>query len=150
MVCGQASTRSASRTAVIVSHRLSMVRDAHQIAVIAGDGIGPQVIEQAIRYPGFSFVNVQSPCVTYGEDSQQVKEHKAKMKSLKSMGHDATDRLKAMALAQDYGRELYTGVFYRDPAPARELQVTLGERRPESQASRGIGEAGGRRVSLRP
>src|SRR5512140_60427 len=29
-----------------------------------------QVIEEAIRYPGFAFVNVQSPCVTYGLDNQ--------------------------------------------------------------------------------
>jgi len=75
------------------------------------------VIEEGIRFPGFAFINVQSPCVTYGEPEQQLKAHKATMKSLASLGHDPEDRLKAMALAQDYGHELYTGVFYRNPEP---------------------------------
>jgi len=26
-----------------------------------------RVIEEAIRYPGFAFVNIQSPCVTYAK-----------------------------------------------------------------------------------
>src|SRR5574337_1256671 len=30
------------------------------------------VVEAAIRYPGFSFVNVQSPCVTFGEEEQHL------------------------------------------------------------------------------
>src|SRR5271166_1630100 len=41
-----------------------------------------EVIEAAIRYPGFSFVNVQSPCVTYGEEDQQAKAQRTRMKSL--------------------------------------------------------------------
>lgn len=75
------------------------------------------LIEEAIRYPGFAFVNIQSPCVTFGEDDQQLRAHKAKMKSLASMGHDPKDQLRAMDLARAYGEELYTGVFYRDPNP---------------------------------
>jgi 2-oxoglutarate ferredoxin oxidoreductase subunit beta len=75
------------------------------------------LIEEAIRYPGFSFVNIQSPCVTFGEDDQQLKVHKAKMKTLASLGHDPADQLKAMDLARSYGTELYTGVFYRNPNP---------------------------------
>ncbi len=75
------------------------------------------IIEEAIRYPGFSFVNIQSPCVTFGEDDQQMRSHKAKMKSLASLGHDPSDQLKAMDLARAYGSELYTGVFYKNPAP---------------------------------
>jgi 2-oxoglutarate ferredoxin oxidoreductase subunit beta len=75
-------------------------------------------IEEGIRYPGFAFINVQSPCVTYGQEDQQLRVHKQKMQSLKDLGHDTTDRLKAMALAQEYGTSLHTGVFYRNPEPA--------------------------------
>src|SRR5215475_5884250 len=32
-----------------------------------------QVIEEAIRYPGFAFVNVQSPCITFGEPESQLR-----------------------------------------------------------------------------
>jgi 2-oxoglutarate ferredoxin oxidoreductase subunit beta len=63
------------------------------------------VIEEAIRYPGFSFVNVQSPCVTFGEEDQQLKAHKGRMQSLASKGHDPADYLKALELATHYGVE---------------------------------------------
>ena len=75
------------------------------------------VIEEGIRFPGFAFINVQSPCVTYGTVEQQLKAHKAGMESLASLGHDPSDFLKAMGLARDYGKKLYTGVFYRNPEP---------------------------------
>jgi 2-oxoglutarate ferredoxin oxidoreductase subunit beta len=86
------------------------------------------MIEEAIKYPGFSFVNVQSPCVTFGEDDQQVKAHRAHMKPLKSLGHDVTNRLAAMDLAQHYGSELHTGVFYRNPNPPPTLDALVRER----------------------
>jgi 2-oxoglutarate ferredoxin oxidoreductase subunit beta len=75
------------------------------------------IIEEAIRYPGFAFVNIQSPCVTYGEEAQQIKGLKAITESLASLGHDATSRIAAMDLAQQYGTKLHTGVFYRNPEP---------------------------------
>ncbi len=75
------------------------------------------VIEEGIRFPGFAFINVQSPCVTYGRPEQSLKAHKATMETLEDLKHDASDRLKAITLASDYGTKLYTGVLYRDPAP---------------------------------
>ena len=76
-----------------------------------------KLIEEAIRYPGFSFVNIQSPCVTFGDPEDQSKVQKTKMKKLADLGHDPTNKLRAMDLAQAYGVELYTGVFYRNPNP---------------------------------
>jgi 2-oxoglutarate ferredoxin oxidoreductase subunit beta len=76
-----------------------------------------KLIEEGIRFPGFAFINVQSPCVTYGEADTQLKAQKQKLETLDSVGHDPGDRIKAMDLAQHYGEKLYTGVFYRDPAP---------------------------------
>jgi 2-oxoglutarate ferredoxin oxidoreductase subunit beta len=74
-----------------------------------------RVIEEGIRFPGFAFINVQSPCVTYGEEAQQLKAQKARMQSLESLGHDPADRAKATELAREYGVKLYTGVLYRNP-----------------------------------
>ncbi len=75
------------------------------------------IIEEAIRFPGFAFVNVQSPCVTFGQADAQLKEQKATMQSLQGLKHDQADRLRAMDLAQEYGTKLYTGIFYRHPDP---------------------------------
>jgi len=89
------------------------------------------VIEDAIRFPGFAFVNVQSPCVTFGQEEQQLKAHRARMKPLAKLGHDASDRLRALALASDYGKELYTGVFYRNPEPAPTYDALVRQRQAE-------------------
>ncbi|MCC6739094.1 MAG: 2-oxoacid:ferredoxin oxidoreductase subunit beta [Planctomycetia bacterium] len=93
------------------------------------------MLEEAIRYPGFSFVNIQSPCVTYGEESGQIKAQKEKMKALADMKHDPTDRIKALSLAQDYGRELYTGVFFRDPNPPPTYDALVKARQAELSAN---------------
>jgi 2-oxoglutarate ferredoxin oxidoreductase subunit beta len=87
------------------------------------------LIEAGLRYPGFAFINVQSPCITYGQPEAQLKAHKAAMKRLEPMGHDVTDRLAAMRLAAEYGEALYTGVFYRDPNPSSTYDAELVERR---------------------
>jgi 2-oxoglutarate ferredoxin oxidoreductase subunit beta len=88
-----------------------------------------QLIEEGIRYPGFAFINVQSPCVTYGSPDAQLKAHKSAMKSLASLRHDVNDRLRAMELAGEYGRSLYTGVFYCDPDPPASYEALVAERR---------------------
>jgi 2-oxoglutarate ferredoxin oxidoreductase subunit beta len=76
------------------------------------------LIEEAIRFPGFAFVNIQSPCISFGDPDSQLKVQKAKLRNLQTEGHDPSNRLRAMELAQDYGKTLYTGVFYRNPNPA--------------------------------
>jgi 2-oxoglutarate ferredoxin oxidoreductase subunit beta len=76
-----------------------------------------KIIEEGIRFPGFAFINVQSPCVTYGEEGQQLKAQKARMQSLESLGHDTSDLPRATELAREYGTRLYTGVLYRNPNP---------------------------------
>ena len=86
------------------------------------------MIEEAIRYPGFAFVNVQSPCVTFGQEDQQIKAHRGQMKPLAGLGHEPSNRLAALDLAQHYGRELHTGVFYRNPDPPAALDALMRER----------------------
>lgn len=76
-----------------------------------------KLIEEGIRFPGFAFINVQSPCVTYGLEEQQLKAQKTRIQSLESLGHDPADRARATELARDYGTKLYTGILYRNPTP---------------------------------
>ena len=93
-----------------------------------------RVIEQGIRYPGFAFINVQSPCVTFGQPEAQLRAHKAGMQTLESLGHDPAHRLRAMDLAQAYGEKLYTGVFYRDPSPRPTYEHEVRHRQQEMGA----------------
>ncbi len=91
------------------------------------DGLAT-IIEEGIRFPGFAFINVQSPCVTYGQAEAQIKVQRETMQSLEKLGHDPANRLRAMELAQDYGSKLYTGVFYRNPDPPRTYEDSARER----------------------
>jgi 2-oxoglutarate/2-oxoacid ferredoxin oxidoreductase subunit beta len=93
------------------------------------------LIEAGIRFPGFSFINIQSPCVTYGQVEQQLKAHKAGLKKLDSLGHDPSDQLQAMNLAREYGKTLYTGVFYRDPSPEQTYEVLALERQRSASST---------------
>jgi len=93
------------------------------------------MIEEGIRYPGFAFINIQSPCVTYGEEEAQIKAQRERMKTLDSVGHDPKNRLKALDLAQSYGTELYTGVFFRDPKPPPTFESQALQRQKELSAT---------------
>lgn len=84
------------------------------------DGLA-QLIEEAIRFPGFAYVNIHTPCITFGEIEDQIKAQKAGMKHLQTLGHDASDRSAAFARALEGEEVLYTGIFYRDPAPGPHL-----------------------------
>lgn len=87
-----------------------------------------KIIEEGIRYPGFSFINVQSPCVTYGRPQDMVKAQREKMQSLEELGHDPSDQLKAYDLAEEYGDKLYTGIFYKDPNPGKSYNQLMKDR----------------------
>ena len=56
------------------------------------------------------------------------------MQPLASLGHDPADRLKAMALASEYGSKLYTGVFYRNPEPPPSYEALARARQEEARA----------------
>lgn len=94
-----------------------------------------QLIEEGIRYPGFAFINIQAPCVTFGEDSIQLRQLKAKMQSLEALNHDPADILKALEYAQAYGEILYHGVLFRRPEPPlsldREMRKLQDELKPQ-------------------
>ncbi len=87
-----------------------------------------KMIEEAIRFPGFAFVNIQSPCITYGDPETQLKTQKKRMRKLEDEGHDSSNRLRAMDLAQAYSETLYTGVFYRNPNPPPTYESLIRER----------------------
>jgi len=90
-----------------------------------------RIIEEGIRFPGFAFIHVDSPCVTFGQEEQQLKAQKSRLQSLESIGHNAADRALAMARAREIGTKCYTGILYREPQPP----PTYGQGVAERQAA---------------
>ncbi len=138
---GQLSPTSARGRATVSSAHGSLESPVNPLLYVLAYGAGfvaqgtpadmaglAAVIEEGIRFPGFAFINVQSPCVTYGLAEQQLKAQKSTMQPLAAQGHDASNRLAAMGLAQEYGTKLYTGVFYRDPDPGPTFEAAAKQR----------------------
>ncbi len=67
------------------------------------------VFIQALQHPGFSLIQVLSPCVTY----YNTYDHYREVTQPLPEGHDASDRLAAIALALETQTQ-YLGIFYRD------------------------------------
>lgn len=71
------------------------------------------LIQQGIRHPGFAFINVQSPCVTYN----LVNTYDWFKQNTKPLdGHDPADWDVAMAIANDR-RTVPTGLLYKTIRP---------------------------------
>ena len=68
-----------------------------------------EIIKQGILHPGFAFIEVISPCVTFNDTYAHFKQTAQPIPAT----HDRTDRLAALALAFDPTAD-YMGVFYQD------------------------------------
>jgi 2-oxoglutarate ferredoxin oxidoreductase subunit beta len=68
-----------------------------------------ELIKRGVQHPGFSFIQVISPCVTFYDTYARFKEITAPMPE----DHDPLDRLEAIRLALETDVQ-YLGVFYEE------------------------------------
>lgn len=73
-----------------------------------------KMIVEAVRHPGFSYVNILSPCVTY-RGSEQYQVIKSKLFYLDE-GYDSSDDVAAWRLLSSDGK-CPMGIIYRKPRP---------------------------------
>jgi 2-oxoglutarate/2-oxoacid ferredoxin oxidoreductase subunit beta len=88
--------------AMLLSYETSFVARglASKVADLAS------IVRRAIEHPGFAFVHIMSPCVTFNNTYSELKEAAVPIPE----DHDRQDRLAAMRLAWE--PELYTGIFF--------------------------------------
>ncbi|MCS7243130.1 MAG: 2-oxoacid:ferredoxin oxidoreductase subunit beta [Candidatus Calescibacterium sp.] len=79
------------------------------------------IIKEAIKHKGFSFVNILSPCITYYR-AEDVKTFKNKIRELEDQY--STDLSKAIYNSTLY--HYYTGVFYKVDRPTFDENVLKG------------------------
>jgi 2-oxoglutarate ferredoxin oxidoreductase subunit beta len=93
-----------------------------------------ELFTDAINYPGFCFVNVISPCVTYRGGAAQYKELRAKLSRIEDNGHDVHDWDAAHAISRDKDK-LHVGVLYKEERETyQETQDELKHRAPHAEA----------------
>jgi 2-oxoglutarate ferredoxin oxidoreductase subunit beta len=73
---------------------------------------------QAIRFKGFALVDILQPCVTFNK--KNTYQWYGRMAVKIPPGHDATDRMKAFALALEWEERIPIGVLYRSARPTFE------------------------------
>lgn len=78
-----------------------------------------ELIKRGIQHPGFSFLQVISPCVTFYDTYAHFKETTAPIPE----DHDASDRVAAVKLAFETNVQ-YLGVFYEEERAAHHAHVS--------------------------
>lgn len=73
------------------------------------------LIKQAVRHPGFSFVQVLQNCVSFNKVNT-FKWYSHRVYEVE--GHDPADRAAAWRLAQEWGMRIPIGVIYRSSRPS--------------------------------
>jgi len=77
------------------------------------------IFKIALQHPGFAFVQVLSPCVSFANTYDLFREITAPLPE----NHDVTDITAAMQLAQSQA-PLYRGIFHHSVRPGYSLQTT--------------------------
>jgi 2-oxoglutarate ferredoxin oxidoreductase subunit beta len=122
---GQPSPTSPTGTKRKASPYGTLERPIRPVAVMLGYGCSfvargfssnprhlTELIVEAVRHPGFSFIEVMSPCVTFNDIYAQFKERLTPVPE----DHDPGDRVAALRLAFDPDH-LYQGILYKDDSP---------------------------------
>lgn len=82
-------------------------------------------IRRGVEHPGFSFIQVMSPCVTFYNTYNHFRDTVTGLPE----EHDPSDRMAAMALALDTTRT-YTGIFYQERRPTFDERVEAIQKEP--------------------
>lgn len=69
------------------------------------------LIQQAIKYPGFALVDILQPCVSFNE-RDIFKWFRDRCYPISS-DHDPTDKIAALKLADEWGERIPIGLFYQ-------------------------------------
>ena len=74
------------------------------------------LIVEALRHRGFSFIDIFQPCVTFNylNTFQWFRE---RIYKLEEAGHDVTDRRKALEKSLEWGERIPIGLFYSEDRP---------------------------------
>jgi 2-oxoglutarate ferredoxin oxidoreductase subunit beta len=81
-----------------------------------------QIISAGIMHPGFSLIDVFSPCVTFNKQNT-FHWFRERVYRLEDEGHNPTDFHAAMGKALEWVPRIPVGLFYQNPAPRPSLEA---------------------------
>jgi len=75
-----------------------------------------RTIQAAIQHPGFSFVDILQPCVTFNKVNT-YQWYRSRVYDLNAQGHQPDDRQAAWQRAWEWGKRIPIGIFYQVQRP---------------------------------
>ncbi|MBW2454825.1 MAG: hypothetical protein JRI68_09950 [Deltaproteobacteria bacterium] len=93
-----------------------------------------EILLRAMRHPGFSFVVIQTPCITFDKVNISYDKLRKGWEPI-AADHDASDKAAAMALAM--GERSYEGIYYEEQRPTFHDLDERTVRKAKEQASGG-------------
>jgi 2-oxoglutarate/2-oxoacid ferredoxin oxidoreductase subunit beta len=81
-----------------------------------------KLYREGIQFPGFSLIDVFSPCVTFNKQNT-YQWFRERVYRLEDKRHDPTDFHAAMDRALEWGEKIPIGLFYRNPNPRPPLDA---------------------------
>lgn len=85
-------------------------------------------IVQAVRHPGFSLVDIMSPCVSFNKVNTFAW-YKARCQEIPA-SHDPSDQEAAMRLAWEFGERIPVGVLLRKPSAPKDQVLPVCKQGP--------------------
>ncbi|MBI4296169.1 MAG: 2-oxoacid ferredoxin oxidoreductase, partial [Chloroflexi bacterium] len=80
------------------------------------------LIKQGVSHRGFALIDVLQPCVTFNHVNT-FSWYRERIYKLEEQNYDPTDKVAAMAKAQEWGTRIPIGVIYRGEAPVFEERL---------------------------
>ena len=78
-----------------------------------------KMITEGIIHKGYAVIDIFEPCSTYNKINTP-EWYKARIFKLEETGHDTSDKMKALEMAQMWGERIPVGVFYKKDKPTYE------------------------------
>lgn len=77
------------------------------------------LLKEAVNHKGFALVDVFQACTTYNKINT-AEWYKQRIYKLEEAGHDASDKMAALARAEEWGDKIPIGIFYKAVKPTYE------------------------------
>ncbi len=88
-----------------------------------------QLIQTGLEHPGFSFIDILQPCVTFNKVNT-YSWYSERVYDINQAGHDPEDLSGAFSLAQEWGKRIPTGIFYKGDRPVFHESILGKDARP--------------------
>jgi len=84
-----------------------------------------ELVKQAVKHNGFALLDVLQPCISFNKKNTYQWYRERVYRVEEESGYDPLDKTAAIAMAQQWGEHIPTGVIYREEKPTFEEKLKV-------------------------